>query len=196
MTIWLKASNRQLSFALLVTIFGSFTLALLSIAEATDVICCVTQFSRYIIYTTFVSILWLKSVRIFVLFQFDDTDMPLQSYFSKFNYQVALVAMVNSVDLVLSTAWTRHFEAKRVNLHNTSSTPVSRTDRQSVKLFISWCVLTFCYSHCSRLFTLLKSESCQIILTKLGSLDFLSTLSCYPRYVIIRWSFLSKMAGM
>ena len=104
-TAIVKASIRQLSFALLVTIFCCFSLALLSIAEPTDVICRVTQFSRYIIYTTFVSILWLKSVRIFVLFQFDDTDMPLQSYISKFKYQVALVALVNSVDLVLLTAW-------------------------------------------------------------------------------------------
>ena len=104
-TAIVKASNRQLSFVLLVAIFASFTLALLSIAEPTDFICRVVQCSRYLIYTTFVSILWLKSVRIFVLFQFDDTDMPLQSYISKFKYQVALVAIVNSVDLVLLTAW-------------------------------------------------------------------------------------------
>ena len=104
-TAIVKASNRQLSFALLVTIFCSFTLALLTIAEPTNVICRVTQFSRYIIYTTFVSILWLKSIRIFVLFQFDDSNMPLQSYISKFKYQVALVAIVNSADLVLLIAW-------------------------------------------------------------------------------------------
>ena len=100
-----KASNRQLSFVLLVTIFLSLTLALLSIAEPTDFTCRLTQFSRYIIYTTFVSILWLKSVRIFVLFQLDSSEMPFQSYISKVKYQVALVALVNSVDIVLLTAW-------------------------------------------------------------------------------------------
>ena len=100
-----KASNRQLSFVLLGTIFLSLTLALLSIAEPTDFTCRLTQFSRYIIYTTFVSILWLKSVRIFVLFQLDSSEMPFQSYISKVKYQVALVALVNSVDIVLLTAW-------------------------------------------------------------------------------------------
>ena len=100
-----KASNRQLSFVLLVTIFLSLTLALLSIAEPTDFTCRLTQFSRYIIYTTFVSILWLKSVRIFVLFQLDSSEMPFQSYISKVKYQVALVALVNSVDIVLLAAW-------------------------------------------------------------------------------------------
>lgn len=104
-TAIVKASNRQLSFLLLVTIFYNFVLALLSVAEPTDFICRVTQFFRFVIYTTFVSILWLKSVRIFVLFQVDHTDMPVQSYISKFRYQVALVALVNSVDLVLLTAW-------------------------------------------------------------------------------------------
>lgn len=104
-TAIVKASNRQLSFALLVAIFCNFTLALLSIAEPTDIICRVIQFSRFGIYTTFVSILWLKSVRIFVLFQVDSTNMPLQSYISKVKYQVALVATVNSVDVVLLTAW-------------------------------------------------------------------------------------------
>jgi len=52
-TAIVKSSNRQLSFVLLVTIFCSFTLALLSIAEPTDVICRVTQFSRCILYTHF-----------------------------------------------------------------------------------------------------------------------------------------------
>ena len=104
-TAIVKASNRQLSFALLATIAFSFSVSLLSLGKPTDLVCRVTQFSRYIIYTTFVSILWLKSVRIFVLFQIDDSDMPLQSYISKFKYQVALVALVNSVDLVLLTAW-------------------------------------------------------------------------------------------
>ena len=97
-TAIVKASNRQLSFVLLVTIFLSFTLALLSLAEPTDFICCVTQFSRYIIYTTFVSVLWLKSVRIFALFQFDASTVSWQSYITKAKYQVALVALVNSVD--------------------------------------------------------------------------------------------------
>ena len=100
-----KASNRQLSFVLLFTIFLSFTLALLSLAEPTDFICRVTQFCRYIIYTTFVSILWLKSARIFVLFQMDASRMRWQSYISKARYQVGLVALVNSVDVVLLTAW-------------------------------------------------------------------------------------------
>lgn len=104
-TAIVKASNRQLSFVLLVTIFLSFTLALLSLAEPTDFICRVTQFSRYIIYTTFVSILWLKSVRILVLFQVDASTMPLRSSISKVKYQVALVALVNSVDVVLLTSW-------------------------------------------------------------------------------------------
>ena len=104
-TAIVKASNRQLSFVLLGTIFLSFILALLSIAEPTNFVCGVTQFSRYIIYTTFVTILWLKSVRIFVLFQIDASTMPLQSYISKVKYQVALVALVNSVDIVLLTAW-------------------------------------------------------------------------------------------
>ena len=100
-----KASNRQLSFLLLVTISFNFILVLLNLADPTDFICRVTQFFRFVIYTTFVSILWLKSVRIFVLFQVDHTDMPVQSYISKFRYQVALVALVNSVDFVLLTAW-------------------------------------------------------------------------------------------
>ena len=100
-----KASNRQLSFVLLFTIFLSFTLALLSLAEPTDFICRVTQFCRYIIYPTFVSILWLKSARIFVLFQMDASRMRWQSYISKARYQVGLVALVNSVDVVLLTAW-------------------------------------------------------------------------------------------
>ena len=104
-TAIVKASNRQLTFLLLFTIFLSFTLALLSLAEPTDLICRVTQFCRYIIYTTFVSILWLKSVRIFVLFQVDASGMRWQSYISKAKYQVALVALVNSVDVVLLTAW-------------------------------------------------------------------------------------------
>ena len=104
-TAIVKASNRQLSFVLLVTIFLSFILALLSIAEPTDFVCRVSQFSRYIIYTTFVTILWLKSVRIFVLFQIDASTMPLQNYISKVKYQVALVALVNSVDIVLLTVW-------------------------------------------------------------------------------------------
>ena len=104
-TAIVKASNRQLSFLLLFTIFLSFTLALLSIAEPTEFICRVTQFCRYIIYPTFVSILWLKSVRIFVLFQVDTSRMRCQSYISKVKYQVALVALVNSVDVVLLTAW-------------------------------------------------------------------------------------------
>ena len=104
-TAIVKASNRQLSFVLLGTIFLSFILALLSIAEPTDFVCRVSQFSRYIIYTTFVTTLWLKSVRIFVLFQIDASAMPLQSYISKVKYQVALVALVNSVDVVLLTAW-------------------------------------------------------------------------------------------
>ena len=104
-TAIVKASNRQLSFVLLLTIFLSFTLALLSLAEPTDFICRVTLFSRYIIYTTFVSILWLKSVRIFVVFQVDASMMPWQEYISKGKYQVALVALVNSVDVVLLTAW-------------------------------------------------------------------------------------------
>lgn len=104
-TAIVKASNRQLSFALLVAIFCNLTLALLSIAEPTDIICRVIQFSRFTIYTTSVSILWLKSVRIFVLFQVDSSDMPLQGYISKVKYQVGLVAIVNSVDLVLLTAW-------------------------------------------------------------------------------------------
>ncbi|XP_020619963.1 extracellular calcium-sensing receptor-like [Orbicella faveolata] len=104
-TAIVKASNRQLSFVLLLAIFLSFTLALLSLAEPTDFICRVAQFSRYIIYSTFVSILWLKSVRIFVLFQFDVSRMASQSYISKAKYQVALVALVNSVDVVLLIAW-------------------------------------------------------------------------------------------
>ena len=104
-TAIVKASNRQLSFVLLFTIFLSFTLALLSLAEPTDFICRVRQFCRYIIYPTFVSILWLKSVRIFVLFQIDASRMGWQSYISKTKYQVALVAFVNSVDVVLLTAW-------------------------------------------------------------------------------------------
>ena len=104
-TAIVKASNRQLSFLLLFTIFLSFTLALLSIAEPTDFICRVTQFCRYVIYPTFVSILWLKSVRIFVLFQMDASRIRWQSYISKVKYQVALVALVNSVDVVLLTAW-------------------------------------------------------------------------------------------
>ena len=100
-----KASNRQLSFLLLATIFSSFTLALLSITKPTDSICRLIQFSRYAIYTTFVSILWLKSVRIFVLFQVDSSEMPFQSYISRVKYQVGLVALVNIVDIVLLTAW-------------------------------------------------------------------------------------------
>ncbi|KAL9954460.1 hypothetical protein ACROYT_G042001 [Oculina patagonica] len=104
-TAIVKASNRQLSFLLLVTILFSFIVALLSIAEPTDFVCRVTQFSRYIIYTTFVTILWLKSVRIFVLFQIDASTMPLQSCISKVKYQVALVALVNSVVVVLLIAW-------------------------------------------------------------------------------------------
>ena len=100
-----KASNRQLSFLLLATIFSSFTLALLSITKPTDSICRLIQFSRYAIYTTFVSILWLKSVRIFVVFQVDSSEMPFQSYISRVKYQVGLVALVNIVDIVLLTAW-------------------------------------------------------------------------------------------
>ncbi|XP_022800826.1 extracellular calcium-sensing receptor-like [Stylophora pistillata] len=100
-----KASNRQLSFLLLATIFSSFTLALLSIAEPTDSICRLIQFSRYAIYTTFVSILWLKSVRIFVLFQLNSSEMPFQSYIAKVKYQIGLVALVNVVDFLLLIAW-------------------------------------------------------------------------------------------
>ena len=104
-TAIVKASNRQLSFVLLLTIFLGFTLALLSLAEPTDFICRVAQFSRYVIYPTFVSILWLKSVRIFVLFQVDASTIPWQSYISKVKYQVALVALINIVNVVLLTAW-------------------------------------------------------------------------------------------
>lgn len=65
-----KASNKELSFVLLTTVAMFFILAFLNLATPTDFLCRILNVWRYTVYTLCVSILLLKSRKIFKAFQF------------------------------------------------------------------------------------------------------------------------------
>ena len=63
-----KASNKELSFVLLTTVALFFVLAFLYLLTPTDFLCCTLNVCRYTVYTLSISILLLKSRKIFKAF--------------------------------------------------------------------------------------------------------------------------------
>lgn len=64
-----KASNKELSFILLIAVAMFFVLAFLNLVTPTDILCCILNIWRYTVYTLCVSILLLKSRKIFKAFR-------------------------------------------------------------------------------------------------------------------------------
>ena len=100
-----KASNRELSFVLLVSIAICFALTLLHIAEPTNAVCCLRQALRYIAYTVYVSVLFLKTNRIVRAFQTEVIPQWFRKYVLGPKRQLLVVCLLNVIEVLLVIMW-------------------------------------------------------------------------------------------
>ncbi|KAK3723817.1 hypothetical protein QZH41_019485 [Actinostola sp. cb2023] len=100
-----KASNRELSFVLLVIIIMCFMLTFLHISHPNDALCLVIQPWRYITCTYCVSILYLKTNRLVSAFQTNLVPSWFKKYILDRKRQLAVVFLLNIIQIVLTTIW-------------------------------------------------------------------------------------------
>ena len=100
-----KASNRELSFLLLVAIALCFVLTLLHLAQPTKIICCIVYPWRYFINTACVSILFLKTNRLVRAFQTDLIPNWFKRYVVDRKRQFLVVLALNIVEVILTVLW-------------------------------------------------------------------------------------------
>lgn len=100
-----KASNRELSFLLLLCIALCFLLTFLTLALPTDALCCVVQPWRYLTCTACVSILFLKTNRLVRAFQTNLIPAWFKRYVVDRKRQFLVVFLLNVVEISLTILW-------------------------------------------------------------------------------------------
>ena len=108
-----KASNRELSFVLIIAVALFFVLAFLNLLTPTDSLCCILNIWRYTVYMLCVSILLLKSRKIYKAFQFGPfadgvSSRPRQKkngFGSLFSRERLHLLFCLTVQLILTANW-------------------------------------------------------------------------------------------
>ena len=100
-----KASNRELSFLLLVVITGLMVLALLNIQKPTDVSCQIRFSCRYLLYNLCVSILFLKTVRLLSAFQSIVLPREIERCLLDTRKQAIPLLLLQAVIICLTILW-------------------------------------------------------------------------------------------
>ena len=100
-----KASNREVSILLLFGIAALFGLAVLELAELSDLFCRVTSFWRYSVLNLCITVLFLKTMRITSVFGVDKVVQLFKPYFKTVRRQAIFISVMNSVIIILIALW-------------------------------------------------------------------------------------------
>ncbi|EDO47166.1 predicted protein, partial [Nematostella vectensis] len=100
-----KASNRELSYLLLLLIALSFVLTVLHLAIPTTALCYAVQPYRYLTCTASVSILLLKTNRLVRAFQTNVIPPWFKKYVLDRKRQLYVVFLLNSIQIILTGLW-------------------------------------------------------------------------------------------
>ena len=100
-----KASNRELSLLLLLSIACFFVVVLLSLAKPTHILCRITISLRFILYTLSVSILMLKTLKILVAFKVYDVPDWLKPFILNTKGQFITLFLFQVVEVILIVSW-------------------------------------------------------------------------------------------
>ena len=104
-TPFVKATNRELSFILLITISLSFSVAILTLAKPTKVTCTLGVCFRSIVLTTFISILILKTMKILSAFRINVIAERFKKFILAAKSQSLLVMALLFVHVLLLVLW-------------------------------------------------------------------------------------------
>lgn len=100
-----KASNRELSFVLLVLILMCFVLAFLHLSHPTNGLCLMVQPWRYITCTYCVSILFLKTNRLVSAFQTGVMPTWFKKYILDRRRQHVVAFLLNIIQIIFTIIW-------------------------------------------------------------------------------------------
>ena len=100
-----KASSREVSFLLLFGIATLFALAVLELAEPSDLLCRVSSFWRYSALNLCITVLFLKTMRVTSVFDVDKVAHLFTPCFKTVKRQTVLIFVMNSVALTLTALW-------------------------------------------------------------------------------------------
>ena len=140
-----KASNRELSFFLLLEIFFSFVLSLVLISEPTTVTCLINEPWRYITHTATVTILLLKTVRLLKVFQITAMAKWFKSYCNNYKKQLAAVCAITTVEFCLVVLW-YIFDPPHVTLEVTKNEHVLLLCKSyGSNTGLAFQIMVFCY---------------------------------------------------
>ncbi|XP_068686018.1 extracellular calcium-sensing receptor-like [Montipora foliosa] len=101
----IKAANRELSLILLIAIFLSFSVSILSLAKPTNIMCGLRICWRSTLLATFISILILKTMRILGAFRINIVAERIKKWILTAKSQSLLVLALISLHLVLLLFW-------------------------------------------------------------------------------------------
>ena len=91
-----KASSRELSFLLLFGIADLFGLAVLELAEPSNLLCRATNFWRYSALILCITVLFLKTMRITSVLEVDKVAKLFRPYFKTATRQTIFISVMNS----------------------------------------------------------------------------------------------------
>ena len=100
-----KASNREVSFLLLLGIAALFALAVLELVEPSDLFCSAASFWRYSALTLCITVLFVKTMRITSVFQVDKVAQLFKPCFKTVTTQTILISAMNSAALSFVVLW-------------------------------------------------------------------------------------------
>ena len=100
-----KASNREFSILLLFGIAALFGLAVLELAEISDLFCRTTSFWRYSVLNLCITVLFLKTMRITSVFEVDKVAQLFKSYLKTVRRQTIFISVMNSFIIFLIALW-------------------------------------------------------------------------------------------
>ncbi|XP_015773860.1 PREDICTED: metabotropic glutamate receptor 2-like [Acropora digitifera] len=101
----IKAANRELSLILLIAIFLSFIVSILSLAKPTNSMCGSRIFLRSTLLTTFISILILKTIKLLSAFRINIVAEGFKKFILTAKSQSLLVLALLSLHLVFLLFW-------------------------------------------------------------------------------------------
>ena len=104
-TALVKASNRELSYILLVTLSASYVSSFLYLARPTDILCKYIIFAHHLSHTFYIANFLIRTVRIVRAFQVNVIPEWFKKYFFSSKYQIMVVFLIASSGIAILISW-------------------------------------------------------------------------------------------
>ena len=193
-----KASNREISFLLLVGILSLHLLAVLDLSEPSHSLCTAASFWRYFALNLCITVLFLKTMRITSVFEVDKVAQLFAPCYKTLTRQSVFLSVMNLAPFVYWSSgffWTLRGVKRSFAWMSTSFLCANLLKQTSALYSSSRSVLThYLWLSCVRI-TLSKHEEFPITLTRQNTLPSPCTFYCCHQLYITLWRLLRLKAG-